>query len=471
MRKRLTNVMVEKFTCGVFTSGKFKGQPKPQDTIWDSEVKGFGCRLSAKMGTRTYVLVHRVKDTGKEVYITIGRHDDGWRLGSGDPQFDPRAKAQELKLKMRAGINPVEQAAQELAEKRARETRDTALATTLAQVTEHYLEHKRTKHGPLRLATKIDVRRHVEKNMSDWQDEPIASITRDKALAKFVAITERGAPSQANSCMVYLRALCNHAREMHVTPDGQYPILAVNPVTQMFRLRKPNPEKPRTGRVPLDRVGAVWSMLRKRAAEARREVDRAAADWLSMVMLTGLRLTESASMKKADVDLEAKTLHLRGEIENAQDGFEGVKNHSDLILPLSETLFEILEARIKAARGDNSRANASPYLFPSYGKKRPYVTDTRALLDAVGTAAGRRIVTHDFRRTYEDLAKAVKVDPDERRQLLNHLASDVHGQAYSNNPDPEVLRPAVDAIAKYVTDAALVAESKNVLPFAAKKAG
>ena len=170
MRKRLTNVMVEKFTCGVFTSGKFKGQPKPQDTIWDSEVKGFGCRLSAKMGTRTYVLVHRVKDTGKEVYITIGRHDDGWRLGSGDPQFDPRAKAQELKLKMRAGINPVEQAAQELAEKRARETRDTALATTLAQVTEHYLEHKRTKHGPLRLATKIDVRRHVEKNMGSSQN-------------------------------------------------------------------------------------------------------------------------------------------------------------------------------------------------------------------------------------------------------------------------------------------------------------
>jgi integrase len=307
--------------------------------------------------------------------------------------------------------------------------------------------------------------------MSTWLDKPIASITRDMVLAKFVAITERGAPSQANACCVYLRALCNHAREMHVTPDGLYPILAVNPVTQMFRLRKPNPEKPRTGRIPLDKVGAVWSMLRKRAVEAKRAVDRAAADWLSLVILMGTRLTESASLRTTDIDLEAKTLHLRGEVAGAVDGFEGVKNHSDLILPLSETLFEILEARIAAIQRDSSRTGASPYLFPSHGAKRPYVSDPRALLTTVGKIAGRHISTHDLRRTYEDLAKAVKVDPDERRLLINHAASDVHGAAYSNNPDPEMLRPATEAIAKYVTDAALVAESKNVLPFPTKKTG
>ncbi|MCP5471087.1 MAG: tyrosine-type recombinase/integrase [Sinobacteraceae bacterium] len=472
-RKRLTNVMVEKFTCGYFKPpSKYAGQQKSQDTLWDSECAGFGMRLSHKTGTRTYILLHRVRGTGKEVYITIGRHGDGWRLGSGDPQFDPRAKAQELKLKMRAGINPVEQQAQELAEKRAREAKDAALATTLKEVMEDYFLHRRTKHGPLRTATKDDIRRHVEGNMSEWQDQPIANITRDTALAKHVEITDRGAPSQANACMVYLRALCNHAREMHADKTtGAYTILAVNPVTLMFKRRKPNPEKPRTGRIPLDRIGAVWSMLRKRAVDAPREVDRAAADWISLVLLMGTRKTESGALRVSDIDLEAKTMHLRGEVADATDGFEGVKNHNDLILPLSETMAQILEARIAAIRGDYSGDAATQYLFASYGAKRPYVTDPRALFTTISKLAGRRISTHDLRRTYEDICKAVKVDPDERRLLFNHAASDVHGAAYSNNPDPEMLRPAVEAIAKYVTDAALVAESKNVLPFPSKKTG
>jgi hypothetical protein len=44
---KLTNAAVEKFTCGVFTSGKHKGESKPQDILWCGQVKGFGMRLSA----------------------------------------------------------------------------------------------------------------------------------------------------------------------------------------------------------------------------------------------------------------------------------------------------------------------------------------------------------------------------------------------------------------------------------------
>lgn len=281
MRKRLTNSAVEAFTCGVYTSGKRKGERKEQDVLWDSEVRGLGLRLSAKTGTRTYVLVHRVKG-GREVYITLGRHNDGWRLGSGDPKFDPRARAQELKLELRRGINPLEREEQERAAKRAQEAKEKALGTTLREVLEHYLTHHRTKHGPLRPATQKDMRRHAEKNLTEWLDEPVATITRDKCLAKFTEITERGAPQQGNACMTYLRCLLNHAREMHATDDGQFPLLAVNPVSRLWKLKKPNPEKPRKTRIPLNKVGVCWNWLRKRAAEARTENERTAADWMLM---------------------------------------------------------------------------------------------------------------------------------------------------------------------------------------------
>lgn len=43
------------------------------------------------------------------------------------------------------------------------------------------------------------------------------------------------------------------------------------------------------------------------------------------------------------------------------------------------------------------------------------------------------------------------IDYDKRRQLLNHLASDVHGMAYANNPDPTALLPAVEEIGERIS--------------------
>lgn len=468
MRKRLTNSSVEAFTCGVYESGINKGKPKPQDTLWDLDVRGLGLRLSAKTGTRTYIFVHRVKGTGREIYITIGRHNDGWRLGSGDPKFDPRARAQELKLEMRRGINPVEREEQERAAQRAKVEKDKALATTLRDTMESYFAHK-----TLRPATLKDMRRHVEVNMKEWLDRPIASLTRNDFLAKFTEITERGAPQQANACCVYARALLNHAREAHATPDGTYPILQVNPVTAMFRMKKPNPEKPRDRRIPIERIGHVWSLLRKRAKEARTDHERTACDWVCTMILTGMRATESGSLLKEDIDLEARTIRLRSEV---------VKNHHGMVLPMSSALHEILSARIAADDADTAaarrrrRARNAAYLFPGFGKKRPYITDARATMEAVADVAGCFVVVdgkkkyqlspHDLRRGLDDLALACKVDGDTRRILLNHIDGDVHFKHYAGRHN---LAEAAEAIGQHVTNAALVAESSNVVAFPGRK--
>jgi hypothetical protein len=39
-------------------------------------------------------------------------------------------------------------------------------------------------------------------------------------------------------------------------------VLAVNPVTQMFKTQDKNPEPPRTRPIPLEYVGPVWNFLR-----------------------------------------------------------------------------------------------------------------------------------------------------------------------------------------------------------------
>lgn len=461
-RKKITNADVERFP----SSAEDKAKASP--VLWDGELKGFGVRYFAATQTRTYFLQFRVKG-GKEKHIKIGRHNDPYRVDQA------RAKALELKVQMVTGVDPVEQQREQQEAKRRRAKLDEALATTLKQVMEHYIEHKRTKHGPLRQRTKDDIRRHTEVNMADWIDLPVSSITRDMCLGKFIAMSA-GGPTQANTTMRYARALFNHAKLMHETPDGQFPILASNPVTAMFRLRKPNVQKPRTRRVPLNKVGAVWLMLRRRADAARTIHERTAADWVSTMMLTGMRATESGSLKWEQCDMESRTIRLLGDV---------VKNHNEMLLPMSDTLYEILKARQcleqnqEAERRRRRTPQTDVYVFATNGIKCPHVKYAPAVMEAVARAAGcSRIVEgkpkyelspHDLRRTAEDIAKACKVDADERRQLLNHLASDVHGQAYSNNPDPEVLRPAVNSIAKYVVDASRIAQAQedgsNVIRF------
>src|ERR1700736_4442680 len=90
-RAKLTNGAVEQFQC---RSGR------KWDMLWDGDVKGFGMRLSAKSGTRTYFLQFRVKGSNAERQITIGRHSDPWRVDGA------RAKALELKAQMVNGLDP-----------------------------------------------------------------------------------------------------------------------------------------------------------------------------------------------------------------------------------------------------------------------------------------------------------------------------------------------------------------------------
>jgi hypothetical protein len=205
--------------------------------------------------------------------------------------------ARELKGKMLNGIDPVLEHAKEQEAKNAHAALAVAHSVTLRQIMKRYLEHKRTKHGPLRPRTKKSIKETIERYVSDWLDKPMVStITRDACLVRFIELSDneinektgkKGKKGAANQTMKYIRALANYARDLYETEDGTPTIFVVNPVTRMGKVRKLNPERARKDRIPRDRIGAVWSMLRERAADARMDSERTAADWTSTVLTTG----------------------------------------------------------------------------------------------------------------------------------------------------------------------------------------
>lgn len=433
---KLTKERIEKFTC---PSGR------KQAVLWCSELRGFGVRATDK-GVKTYILQFRVKGTGQERQRSLGRYNDV-------TLYDARAEAEALKNAMRKGVDPAREERRQREEREAQEAQaaakakeDVAQRITLREVMEEYLLNKHTDHGPLRPASKRDIERHMTVNLADWLDEPVATITREKCLARFHELSER-APGQANQCFINLRALLNRARENHSDGDN-YPLLPFNPVERMFKLRKMNKEEPRDRRVPIEKVGAVWHLLDRRRASAHNATERTAVDLVQFLMLTGCRKIEAASLTWDRVYFNLGTFVIPKEI---------AKNHNALTFPLTPMLRELLERR--------PHVKGSPYVFASWGKKSPYIGDPRGAMEAVSQVAewpptpkdiekGRTyagLSPHDLRRTFDDIAKRCKVGEDERWKLLNHVpGADVHRKHYANIVPMQALREAVESMHDWI---------------------
>jgi len=398
---------------------------KEQEFYWDDELKGFGVRVTkskTKEGTKSYVV--RGTANGKDRRYTIAR--------CNHMSCEEARKLAQIKLvEMHQGIDPQHKKREQLAK-----------SETLLEIVEDYIKNHRTKHGELSPKTKSDIVSCMNNTFSDWKNKPVANITKDGCLRRFRERSEQ-APTQANLAFRYLRALLNWAREKYATSDGQYTILASNPVSQLFKkggLAKLNPEKPRTTRIPKDKIGLVWQLVNKFATSVEYiDSTQTSADLIAFLLLTGTRLNEACQLTWDRVNLKNSpaTFHLAS-----------TKNHNPITLPISSVLHEVLTRRY------NKRIKGSKYVFPAPTGKTGYLKDPRAVLKKLSEAIDCHTHPHALRRTFEDIAQLCDVNSDQRRQLLNHLASDVHGQAYANNPDPAVLLPAVEKIGGWVVDQA-----------------
>lgn len=293
---------------------------KDQEFYWDDELKGFGVRVT-QSGTKSYVV--RGSANGKDRRYTLGRCNHM-------SCEEARKLAQAKLVEMHQGIDPQHKKKEQLARNE-----------TLQEVVDDYLKNHRTKHGELASKTKADIVNCMNNTFSDWLSKPVANITKDNCLKRFRERSEV-APTQANLAFRYLRALLNWAREKYATSDGQYTILASNPVSQLFKkggLAKLNPEKPRTTRISKDKIGLVWQLVNKFATSIEFiDSTQTSADLIAFLLLTGTRLNEACQLTWDRVDLKNSpaTFHLAN-----------TKNHNPITLPISSVLHEVLTRRYK----------------------------------------------------------------------------------------------------------------------------
>ncbi|NLA75835.1 MAG: DUF4102 domain-containing protein, partial [Deltaproteobacteria bacterium] len=240
----------------------FKIPEKRQVFLWDSETPGFGVRVSPG-GTITFVAQGRIRGTTRRV--SLGKY------GILTVQ-QARVMAQSELLKMIKGVDPVKE-----------KIKQDVYGKTLREISADYLLDRKN----LKESSRQDILRHVKTSFHDWADRPAIDITRDKVGVRFAELSEKS-PAQANQGFRVLRALLNYARGKY-RPSGK-PLFVENPVSVLSDTRVWNHIKPRSNRIPLDRIGACWSLLQAtRSNPFEKEINHTAADAASFPLLTRCR--------------------------------------------------------------------------------------------------------------------------------------------------------------------------------------
>jgi integrase len=286
----------------------------------------------------------------------------------------------------------------------------------------------------------------VKLAFASWKARALVKITKDQVAERHRALTREHGPCYADGAMRFLRSVMNFASWAYESPEGT-PLLPENPVSRLSRTRAWNGAKRRTTVVKPTQLKAWFEAVGalQRLPEDPEVLDTQSAlvaDYLVLLILTGLRRTEAAQLKWVNVDLEGKTLTVRD-----------TKNRDDHTLPLSDYLHELLERRRKVSEGE--------FVFPGTGESG-CLTEPRPQMAKVTKASGVAFTLHDLRRTFATVAESLDIPAYALKRLLNHRSQDVtFGYVIV---DVDRLRKPMQSITDYMLKWAGIRGSATVTP-------
>lgn len=359
---------------------------KGQRFLRDTELRGFSVRVTAG-GAKSFCLEKRIN--GRNVRRTIGPYPD--------MSVEKARRQAHIWLGLLAeGKNPF------------KDDDDRARAKlTLTVVFEDYLKARNS----LKPNTVKDYRQNIDRAFRDWRNRSLSDISKAMIQQRHRWLGRRNGPHYANNALRLLRAIYNFASAAYDDAEG-HPLVPLNPVTVLTQTRAWYPKKRRRTVITHSQLFA-WhnavTALRNQLKNPRKPelgLDPEAAlvaDYLLLLLFTGLRRREAASLRFDRIDFVNRTLTI-----------PDTKNGEPLTLPLSNYLVELLERR-----ASNS---TSPYVFPGPGK-HGHLIEPKRHVKRVIKESGVPFMLHDLRRTFITVAESLDLSHYAIKRLVNHKIS------------------------------------------------
>ncbi len=374
---------------------------KCQVFLRDDAMRGFALRVTSG-GVKTFILEKRIK--GKVKRITLGRYPDL-------TAEQARRQAQKMLGEIATGLDPVAKAKRE---------RDESI--TLGEVFEDYLEARRN----LKESTIHDYRRHLKDAFADWRDKPLKRINKEMVATRHAQLGEKS-PARANNAMRVLRALFNFAEGEYETEAGES-LFPDNPVRRLSNARSWYKVPRRTSVIKAHELKSWYEAVLSLTDDGQELV----RDYLLLILFTGLRRTEAASLPWSQIDFNERSLTV-----------VDTKNGETHVLPLTDFLFDLLKQR-KAAVD-------SPFVFPGTGKTG-YLNNHNKPMAKVAKRSGVAFTLHDLRRTFITIAEGLDISAYALKRLLNHKMTNDVTSGYIIT-DVERLREPMQRVTDFIMEA------------------
>lgn len=347
---------------------------KDQVFYRDEHLKGFGLRVTLS-GMKSFIVETRIE--GRVKRITLGKY-------CAITVEEARKQAKIILGQITRGDNPI-------AEKKSNKIKTMTLKVVLSD----YLKARKD----LKPTTAIDYQNVLKQVLPDWLDKPLINITREMIAKRHNEYGAINSKARANYAMRVLRAVFNFAVHEYQLENGQ-PIISVNPVEYLSHTR---------GWFRVDRKNTVikshqlaeWHEgLTKLAEQEDYSQAMMWCDYFLLILFTGLRRMEAASLTWKDIDFKARTLTI-----------QDTKNREIHTLPMSDFLYDLFFRR--------KQSQISDFVFPA-PSKTGHVMEPRKAMLKVAELSGVSFTVHDLRRTFATTAESLDLPAYALKRLLNH---------------------------------------------------
>jgi integrase len=267
-----------------------------------------------------------------------------------------------------------------------------------------YSQYINSRKTPLAESTVYQYDSWMNYHFKDWKPLPADTITGVKVLERLSDMEKNSGKVQALNAIKLLRGLYRFGIAIHPGVITFNPVEAVREVrgrTWQERTRRWTCLTPET--LPL------WF---KAVNEYRLPKGR---DYMLLLLYTGLRRTEAATLKWSDLDFKKKTFTFTPEKKG------GDSPEDDRVsMPMSNQIYKLLLKR-RSVGWENE------FVFP--GKyPSPHVSNPDNWKRDIIKASGVTWTFHDLRRTFITIAESLDIPHYALKALLNHsMGNDVTG--------------------------------------------
>ena len=398
-----------------------------EQVYWDTNLKGFGLRVSPK-GKKTFLVQFRVR----------GPKGSKWKerqVKLGELSFmtvsKARARAGSYKSKASEGIDPVDELK---AAQQAEETKQHANAFTFAKLVERYEAEYLVHRKPRGIEQKT---RLFKRLLPVFGDKPVSEIREADILAFINGLLQgrAGGRHEADHLVGAIRHAFVWAKK-HQHDQALKSLVAINPAIDMARFSKPG-ERDRY--LDHSEIRKFWV--------ACSTVGWPGGHILQLLLLTGQRENEIAQLRWSELNLTDRVWNLPA---------ARAKNSKAHIVHFSDLAMEIINAL--------PHIDGSPLVFTTNGRN-PF-TNFHRLRDRVHHLMGEDVPhwqIRDLRRTATTLLAQVGVDHHVCDKILNHVGGKISGTAaiYNRHQYLPERQLALEALGRKI--AQLIGRTDNVV--------